>query len=169
MGDGVSDVDARAKAHGDLIKERRLDLGLNRPAFITEMKRYGVDITADYLNKLESGRAPLARASVEVREGLRVVLGWSREVWTEKTGLYTPSPDDDLEDLFRPQLPARRSYEVPEALQEAMDRYGEEWPGLRTEHVRYQLSNARFYNTPQTPKEWLAFYLSIRKWLEKDN
>ncbi|WP_415831146.1 hypothetical protein, partial [Deinococcus frigens] len=82
------DHDARAEEHGRLIKERRLDLGLNRPSFVAEMARHGQDITPDYLNKLESGRAPLSRASLSVREALRAVLGFSSEQWQEATGLY---------------------------------------------------------------------------------
>ena len=80
-------ADPRAEEHGKLVKERRLDLGLNRPAFVTQMQKHGQEITPDYLNKLERGTAPLSRASLEVREAIRIVLGFTAEKWHELTGL----------------------------------------------------------------------------------
>lgn len=89
MASSVRDPE-RAEELGQLIKERRLDLGLNRPAFVAQMGKLGQDITPDYLNKLERGTASLARASLEVREAIRGVLGYSREEWREATGLFVP-------------------------------------------------------------------------------
>lgn len=97
-----ADAEERAMLHGELIKQRRLDLGLSRPAFCAEMGKHGQYITPDYLNKLERGIAELARASMPVREGMRSTLGYSHHEWATLTGLFTPmtpiidSDDSDL-------------------------------------------------------------------------
>lgn len=80
----------RARGLGMLIKRWRAEKGLNRNEAITELQKLGVDISYGYLNKLESGDRSLASASVDIREGIRTVLGISRERWERETGLYIP-------------------------------------------------------------------------------
>lgn len=87
----------RATQIGRLVKEWRLDRGLNRPETVNEMSKLGVDTTPDYLNKLESGTRSLASASLEIREALRTVLGITRSEWEDKTGLHVPLPESRLE------------------------------------------------------------------------
>ncbi|MDB5044443.1 MAG: hypothetical protein JWQ08_493, partial [Deinococcus sp.] len=87
----TKEADPRAAQHGQIIQQRRLELGLNRPAFVTQMDKHGQHISADYLNKLERGTAALSRASLDVREAVRAVLGYSPEEWHARTGLYTPT------------------------------------------------------------------------------
>jgi SOS-response transcriptional repressor LexA len=91
---------ARAKELGELVTARRRDLGLNRPAVVRELRRHGVEMTPDYLAKLEYGERSLARASLEIREGLRVVLGYSREEWRARFGLYAPEPEPNVNDVL---------------------------------------------------------------------
>jgi SOS-response transcriptional repressor LexA len=80
----------RARKLGKLVKRWRLERGLNRNEALTELNKLGVDISYGYLNKLESGDRSLASASIEIREGIRTMLGISREEWERETGLYTP-------------------------------------------------------------------------------
>lgn len=44
----------RAYKLGKLRKEWRLDLGMNRPKFISEIAKHGQDMSAAYLSKLET-------------------------------------------------------------------------------------------------------------------
>jgi hypothetical protein len=162
--------DARAVALGKLIKEKRLDLGLNRPTFVREMARHGEEITPDYLNKIESGTAYLSRASLEVREGIRVVLGFSREDWHAATGLYAaelPSPDP-LADFPAPLYKKRDEVYMPEGLLEAIKLFGDvpEYAGLRDPEVQRQLARVRGFNGgPQTAGQWLAFFQANKPWI----
>jgi SOS-response transcriptional repressor LexA len=83
------DGEARARELGLKLTEHRRRIGLNRPAFVREMRRHGVEITPDYLGKLEYGTRSLAATSPEVREAIRAVLSLSHERWRAEFGLYT--------------------------------------------------------------------------------
>ena len=170
-----AEPDPRAEAHGALIKERRLDLGLNRPAFVSQMQKHGQEITPDYLNKLERGTAALARASLEVREAIRAVLGYSPEKWQELTGLYTPTPPP------RPLTDAERrgwvlpedddEPEIPETLLIAAEKYGhgDNAPLAERRWLR-ELADLDFREEPETPEDWLAIYSRLAKLIDpKDN
>ena len=97
-------LERRAEEHGRLIKRRRLDLGLKRPAFVAEIAKLGQDMTADYLNKLEAGTRHLSNVSPVLRDAMRVVLGFSREEWIELTGLYTPDFNSPNAEYYAGQL-----------------------------------------------------------------
>jgi hypothetical protein len=176
-------LDQRAVDLGRIIKSKRLDLGLNRPAFVREMARHGEEITPDYLNKLESGVNSLTRASLKVREGIRIVLGYTTEEWQKATGLYA-SVDASKPDAVSKDRPltlqeminnfstqALINVPLPEGLVKAIDEYGgnPKYVGLTRENVQRQLSLARFYDGrgPQTAVEWLTYYLSVKDWIEE--
>lgn len=105
--EGEKGHQARAEEHGRLIRRKRLELGLKRPAFADEVEKRGQKMTPDYLNKLEAGTRHLSNASPELRNAIREVLGFSRDQWEQKTGLYTPD-QSRLE-----QRSQRRSNAVP--------------------------------------------------------
>lgn len=169
----MADIDPRAARHGHLIKERRLDLGLNRPAFVTEMRRHGQEITPDYLNKLESGRAPLARASVEVREAIRAVLGWDADTWFEKTGLFSPAATSGRRPPPVPPVvdPIEMPLVIPDALQQMIDEHGGRYSQLHNERALRILTAPRLFGGPtegpQTADQWLDYFLMIRGYLPK--
>ena len=160
--------------HGLLIKERRLDLGLNRPAFVAQMEKHGQDITPDYLNKLERGTAPLSRASLEVREAIRAVLGYSTEKWQELTGLYTPdvvsSPTPRRIGPPVPPVvqPLDLPLDIPAELQKVIDRHGRDYPELLNETTLRALVAPRLFaghsQGPQTSDQWLEYFLMNRRW-----
>lgn len=166
------DIDPRAVEHGQLVKERRLDLGLNRPAFVTEMARHGQEITPDYLNKLERGTAALSRASLEVREAIRAVLGYSAEQWQELTGLYIPArsglPTPDLNALSAAgrgyRVPEPEPAPIPDSLIDAAHQYGHspEFAGLQEPRWQHWLASVPHRRRPTTPAEWLDFYLRVK-------
>lgn len=59
---------------------------------------------------------------------------------------------------------------MPEALLEAIQRFGDdpEYAGLKDPETQRELALARgFRGGPQTPGEWLAFYIGNRRWLDK--
>jgi phage repressor protein C with HTH and peptisase S24 domain len=91
---------ARAKELGERLADLRRQLGLKRPAFVREMERHGVQISADYLGKLEYGARSLENASPEIREAIRSVLGLTREEWQAQFGLYLPAPRANLNDVL---------------------------------------------------------------------
>lgn len=166
--------DPRAEEHGKLIKERRLDLGLNRPAFVTQMQKHGQEITPDYLNKLERGTAPLSRASLEVREAIRIVLGFTAEKWHELTGLYSPASEarqtaaDFTPAALGYKIPKQPLPPIPDSLIDAGIIYGDR-PGMEgLKEYRWQRTMERLPHRrrPQTPEEWLALYLDLRDKLD---
>jgi len=170
---------ARAKRLGRIIWDWREDRGLKRPEMISRMAAYpGGNISADYLGKLEYGTRSLAGASVEVREAIRLALRIPAATWVEKTGLYVP---DDAPEPTTP-LPrqggsiserARKEMsfpiidDLPTSLEDAIRKYGEDYPQLQDPQIQQQLALARFYTGkgPQTAKDWLAYYLSIASWI----
>ncbi|RJF72807.1 hypothetical protein D3875_15915 [Deinococcus cavernae] len=164
----------RAQQHGRIIKEKRLLLGLNRPAFVAEMARHGHDITPDYLNKLERGTAPLARASLTVREGIRTVLGYSAQDWQALTGLYAPeAATTSTHALPRPPVPpvvdpVTLPLVIPLELQQIIDDYGAQFPELRNDTTLRALVAPRLFaghsQGPQTPEQWLEYFLMNRRW-----
>lgn len=163
------EVDPRAVEHGRLIKDRRLDLGLNRPAFVAQMEKHGQDITPDYLNKLERGTAPLSRASLEVREAIRVVLGYTSEQWQEMTGLYVPAqpgrriPDAERKGWIIPDE-TEPEPEIPDALDEAAKLYGHGLNApLAERRWLLELASLDFREEPETPEDWLAIYVRLAK------
>lgn len=161
--------DQRAQQHGQLIKEKRLQLGLPRPAFVAEMAKHGADITPDYLNKLERGSAPLARASLEVREAIRAVLGLDQQEWQELTGLYTPDTPTRRGPPLPPVVdPMTLPLVIPSELQQVIDQYGQQFPELHNETTLRALVAPRLFaghrQGPQTPEQWLEYFLMNRRW-----
>lgn len=180
----VPEPDLRAQTHGTLIKERRLDLGLNRPAFVAQMQKHGQEITPDYLNKLERGTAPLSRASLEVREAIRAVLGYSSERWQELTGLYSPSATpathaEHSENTLQrapgapPVAPVMAFRDtpvvIPKELQQVIDEHGDRYPELRDPTVQKIIAAPRNFggpdNGPQTVEDWYEYFLLTRRYL----
>lgn len=156
--------DARADEHGRFIKERRLDLGLNRPAFVAEMARHGQDITPDYLNKLESGRAPLSRASLTVREALRAVLGFSKEQWQEATGLYVAPASDSPVSPSEAAASAPRPRPLPDGLQAAIDVYGKRFSDLLDPAWQQYMAKFRWRTgQPEDAEAWLDLYRDLSR------
>ena len=163
----------RAQQHGQSIKEKRLQLGLNRPAFVAEMAKHGQDITPDYLNKLERGTAPLARASLDVREAIRTVLGYSAQEWFERTELYAPDATPAQSRPSRPPIPpvidpVTLPLVIPPELQQVIDDYGAQFPELHNETTLRALVAPRLFaghsQGPQTPEQWLEYFLMNRRW-----
>jgi len=117
-----STVDERAYELGRYVREKRLDRGMNRPTVSSEIAKLGIDVSADYLAKIEAGTRSLASMSLPKREALRHVLGIRRDDWIEVTGLYSPrgeqpwtlSPDN--EPATEPQEPPSVSLDVPPML-----------------------------------------------------
>lgn len=77
-----------------LLKGWRTRKGLSRTEAVVELEKLGVEISYGYLNKLESGARSLASASIEIREGIRQMLGIPKEEWEAETGLYVPLDAD---------------------------------------------------------------------------
>ncbi len=167
----VRETDPRATQHGRLIQQRRLELGLNRPAFVAQMKHHGQHITPDYLNKLERGTAALSRASLDVREAVRAVLGYSPEEWHAQTGLFTPAasssaPAQALSAAARGyrNVPRPRPEPLPDALQEAVRLYSgqPEFSALAEPRWPRYLHRLHHKHRPTTPDGWLALFIRYR-------
>lgn len=76
---------------GRWIEEKRKDLGLKRPEFCSTIKKhFELDISIDYLYKIESGNRRLDTMNVELREAIRKTLKITPEEWQARTGLFTP-------------------------------------------------------------------------------
>lgn len=82
--------DDRAIQLGHLLQSWRECKGLTRPEMVAEVQKLGVKLSANYLAKLELGFRPLANASLDIREALRIILGIPEDDWRYQTGLYVP-------------------------------------------------------------------------------
>ena len=161
--DGMADMDRRATEHGEWLKEKRLDLGLNRPAFVSEMSKHGQDITPDYLNKLERGTAALSRASLDVREAIRLVLGYTADDWHNATGLYAPT--DTLPVANTKPLPTPApEVQLPQGLQDAITLYGKRFSDLNDPVWQQYLAGFRWRDgEPEDPEAWLDLYRDLTR------
>ncbi|WP_407572095.1 hypothetical protein [Deinococcus altitudinis] len=146
-----------------MIKSKRLDIGLNRPAFVREMARHGEEITPDYLNKLESGVNSLARASLKVREGIRIVLGYSREEWHAATGLYAAESTETVSSLPSASKQSSKSIQLSDTLRAFIDEYSAKFKELLEPRWQRWLANTDFRDEPETPEDWLAVFLYFRE------
>lgn len=152
--------------------ERREDLSLTQTEVDRRTRQLGPNfrISQSYLSQIEKGTRPFTDLGPERMDALRRVYGVSAEEWVRRTGVSLMTPDD----LARPSTaaevaqPITYEYKVPDALQEAIDEYGDRFPAMRSEPVIRNLSLAQYYDGrgPQTAEEWLSYYLSIAKWIE---
>lgn len=177
--DRVLDEQERAIKHGQMIKQRRLDLGLKRPAFVAEVARQGQDMSADYLNKIESGARALANVVPELREAIRAVLGYSPEKWQELTGLFTPALAIETELIYVPRrggppippvVPFRETpISIPHELLQMVEKHGEDYPILKTERMQRMLAAPRAHGGlevgPQTAKDWFEYWIANMRFL----
>lgn len=160
----------RAEEHGLLIKRRRLDLGLKRPAFVSEVAKLGQEMSADYLNKLEAGTRHLANASPALRDAIRQVLGISIEDWTELTGLYAPSAEALASRIQReadraqstPQRTQSPLRPIPTELTQMIDEKGHLAEELLTERWQQYLAGQRFSTGRATPERWWNLFLLLK-------
>ena len=170
--DRVAQEMERAVQHGRLIKERRLDLGLKRPAFVAEVARHGEDMTPDYLNKIESGARALANTSPALREAIRAVLGYSAEEWQELTGLYTPAADTPARKgpPVPPVVPFRETpVSIPRELQEMIEQHGDQYPMLRDPTIQRIIAAPRNFGGPdagpQTAEDWFEYWMVTKRYI----
>ncbi|MEM7738637.1 MAG: hypothetical protein AAF267_22935, partial [Deinococcota bacterium] len=86
----MAERDKRAVALGRYIKEKRQDKGYKRPELIDEIDKLGVEITDNYIAKIEGGHRSLAKTGIDIREAWRMALGIDPETWSNDTGLAIP-------------------------------------------------------------------------------
>ncbi|GGK91602.1 hypothetical protein [Deinococcus radiotolerans] len=163
-----------AKQHGKFLDERRQDLGLKWSEVARDMERlHGISVTADYLSKVKRGAAPLAKVSLDVREALRNVLRIPDAIWEQETGLYTPTATTSGSmsrpgPLVKPRLPeVEVRLEVPIGLQEAIEKYGDDYPELHLEANQRALTSLHRYGGANdlSSKEWFEVFMANRRWL----
>ncbi|WP_158680087.1 helix-turn-helix domain-containing protein [Deinococcus sp. NW-56] len=155
------------------LTDTREDLGLTQTEVDRRTRELGPKfrVSQSYLSQIESGTRPFTDLGPERMDALRRVYRISAEEWVRRTGVSLMTPDA-LEHPgggeSAPPPPLFPEYEVPPALQEAIELYGDKFPRLRSESVRRNLSLARYYegSGPQTAADWLSYYLSIAKWIE---
>lgn len=132
----------------------------------------GARISQSYLSQLERGIKPLASLGGERMDVLRRIYAVSPEEWVARTGISIATPTT----APTPQPPShaeRRGWvipdedpepEIPEALQEAADRYGH-GPNAPLSEPRWlrELADLDFREEPETPEDWLAVYARLSK------
>lgn len=151
------------------LKDRREDAELTQSDVDRETQQLGprFRVSQSYLSQIEKGTRPFTDLKPEKMDALRRLYGVSREEWISMTGVVLMTPQEAAEaEMAEPLKP---TYEIPEGLREAIKLFGDEFPAMRTEPVKRNLSLARYYEGPgpQTPQEWLAYYLSIAKWIQE--
>lgn len=150
------------------LKDRREDAGLKQSDVDRLTRDMGerYRISQSYLSQIESGTRPFTDLKPEKMDALRQIYKVSRPEWTQTTGVVLMTPQEAAEaEASNAQI--RPTYEIPDGLQEAIELYGDQFPRLRTDSVKRNLSLARYYDGtgPQNAQEWLAYYLSIAKWI----
>lgn len=153
------------------LTEVREDRSLTQTEVDRRTRRLGSKfrVSQSYLSQIESGTRPFTDLGPERMDALRRVYGIKADEWVRRTGVTLMTPDSlpghQVENA--PPVEFLPDYEIPEALQEAIDAYGDKFPALRTESVQRNLSLARYYDGagPQTAADWLSYYLSIAKWI----
>ena len=171
----MPEKDPRAMELGTWLQDVRRQRGLTRPETIAEINKHDprATISTDYLAKIEYGQRSLASTSTHVREALRRALNISREQWEQSTGLLIPAEPDTAPPPQQPSHAQRRGWvipdedpepEIPEALQEAADRYGH-GPNAPLSEPRWlrELADLDFREEPETPEDWLAVYARLSK------
>lgn len=155
------------------LTDTREDLGLTQTEVDRRTRELGSKyrVSQSYLSQIESGTRPFTDLGPERMDALRRVYRISAEEWVRRTGVSLMTPDALVQaDATEPdpQQALFPEYEMPAALQEAIDLYGDKFPRLRSESVRRNLSLARYYegSGPQTAADWLSYYLSIARWIE---
>ena len=121
------------------------------------------EITLDYLNKLERGTATFSRASLEVREAIRAVLGYSPQKWQELIGLYVPEAGAEPELRISPQVkPPHQA--LPQGLQAALDTCGKRFEDLRDPRWQQYLAGFSWREgEPEDPEAWLDLYRDLTR------
>lgn len=186
----ASDFDnARAIELGRILRMLRDETGLNRPEFVAQMAFYPQgEIKPDYLNKLESGTRSFARATLEVREAIRLVAGVTKEDWMDLTGLFVPedAPEPtsprNVQFIFdelkiersiksrkpKPETQKRPDVPLPPGLQKLIDEYSHKWPELQDPDLQQGLAQMRRRGPgPETFEEWEEFFAATRKHFRK--
>lgn len=122
--------------------------------------RIGVD--ASYISHMLAGRVNIVGS--DYFKPLVQLLGLS----AEEVRQLDPSAVFEFSHEGQTASTAPPLFEISPSLQQAIDLYGEQFPGLRLPKVQRNLSLARFYDGsgPQTPAEWLSYYNSISRWIE---
>ncbi len=138
------------------LKQVRNDKGIRQDqveAFTSELGPKA-RISQSHLSKIERGYASLQDLGPQRMDALRRALRLSVEEWTTHTGLTIVTPAEAQE------------IELPDALREASARFGPmaEFADLADPAWLQLLSTASPFDWdgPETPEEWLAFYMSVR-------
>ena len=158
------------------LKLRRTELGKSQAdvAFDSEV------LTQTTISELERGKygpedltsarlAALARglnwSLPELEKALDIDLGLSAYAddvssvpFDPRTLFHPPAPYEDDDEIY-----------MPEALQEAIDRFGDEpeYAGLKDPDIQRQLALLRrLKGAPTSAGEWLTLYSMNRRWLE---
>lgn len=89
-----TDNKTNAKKLGQYLRALRKERGMNRPTVETTARNiHSVELSANYLYKIEAGERDLTNAALPVREALRQIYGVTREDWTKATGLFVPNAE----------------------------------------------------------------------------
>lgn len=158
---------------GRLLKQRREERGLTQEQVVENT----TVPNAGYLSNIESGNINPART--KHFPSLAAFLSLSEEDIRSITPLAvfeTPAsrrPDIDPPGFPEPLYEVSDEIYMPEALKEAIDRFGDdpEYAGLRDPDTQREMALARgFRGGPQTAGEWLSYFIDNKRWLtKKDN
>ncbi|WP_157448795.1 helix-turn-helix domain-containing protein [Deinococcus peraridilitoris] len=150
---------------GAFIQRRREEIGLTQEQMV---ERTGIK-NVTYLSSLENGRHHIGRSEYFgiVAEVLRLT---EDEMLMLKPNLIrAPGGVNALKGYKHQGELADQLLldDLPPGLEEAIRKYGEDYPPLRDPKIQQQLALARFYTGrgPQSASQWLAYYLSIASWI----
>lgn len=152
-------------AAGDLIRKRREDLGLTQEQVVEATT---VPVAA-YLSELENGKVSVGRS--KHFPSLAKFLKLSEEdvrAISPAAVFEIPAPRNGPP--VSPRLPeAEVPLEIPSALQQMIDKHGDDYPELHIEANLRALTSFYRYGgaTDLSPQEWFEVFTTNRRWLVK--
>ncbi|AWN24037.1 hypothetical protein DKM44_12990 [Deinococcus irradiatisoli] len=154
-------AESRAQVHARLLRDWMADKGLKAPSLALSVEKQGQQISPDYIRKLVRGERELSGMPLELREAVRRALRVPAEEWEEATGLATavdidPDPSPTL------PIPTRRTWELPDALQQMIDERKHLDPSLLEERWQQYMARQKFSSGEATADRYWNLFLLLK-------
>lgn len=160
----LTELEALRKSRGKEFSQEyvaeRVSQILDEPisqAAVSAWERGNVDYKKVHPSRLRAYAQVLKISVAELEKLIGFAPG---DLFPEETSLTTILD-------FKSTIP--RDVQISDSLREAIEKHGGRHPLLRNPKVQQQLALAQFYDGrgPQHPDDWLAYFLSVERWLSK--
>lgn len=151
---------------GQILKQARKARGLTQGQVIEAV---GIP-NQSYLSALENGRYNVANSEYfpALAQLLRLTVEQVRAINPSAVITVSSEPSPRSGPLVKPRLPeVEVRLEVPSGLQEAIEKYGDDYPELHLEANQRALTSLHRYGGANdlSSKEWFEVFMANRRWL----